>query len=61
LIVLGVVVTLLGCHTMRFEVGDGQVGEVVSDRKASRMAALLHLGLGSCVAQDRRAAGLWKF
>lgn len=31
---LGIVFTLLGCHSMRFEVGDGQVGEVVSDRKA---------------------------
>ena len=24
----------IGCHTMRFEVGDGQVGKVVHERKA---------------------------
>ena len=33
---LGLVATLagVGCHTMRFEVGDGQVGKVVHERKA---------------------------
>jgi hypothetical protein len=31
---LALLLTLLGCHTMRFEVGEGQPGEVVHDRKA---------------------------
>jgi hypothetical protein len=30
---LVLLLTLLGCHTMRFEVGEGQPGEVVHDRK----------------------------
>lgn len=33
---------LLGaCHTMRFEVGDGQVGEVKHDRKAFFLGGLV--------------------
>ena len=37
---LGVLLTLLGCHTMRFEVGDGQVGETVYDRKSFFLGGL---------------------
>lgn len=29
-----------GCHTMRFEVGDGPVGDVVHDRKTFWLAGL---------------------
>lgn len=32
--------TLSGCHTMRFEVGEGRVGEVVHDRKSFFLAGL---------------------
>ena len=31
---------LAGCHTMRFEVGDGPVGKVVHERKAFFVAGL---------------------
>ena len=30
----------VGCHTMRFEVGDGQVGKVVHERKSFYIAGL---------------------
>lgn len=34
LALLGTLLPTLGCHTMRFEVGDGRVSEVVYDRKS---------------------------
>lgn len=40
-IALGIVFTLLGCHTMRFEVGTGQVGQVVHDRKSFFIGGLV--------------------
>jgi hypothetical protein len=38
---LGIVLTLLGCHTMRFEVGEGQPGKVVHDRKTFWLGGLV--------------------
>jgi len=38
---LAAAIACVGCHTMRFEVGDGQVGKVVHERKAFYIAGLV--------------------
>lgn len=40
-ILLGGLLTLAGCHSMRFEVGEGQPGEVVHDRKTFWLGGLV--------------------
>ena len=36
-----IALTLVGCHTMRFEVADAEVGRVVHDRKAFFLGGLV--------------------